>query len=91
MHARQVEIPCHHTVKTDAATTVRRHACTAEDVDVLLDALAGGVDALLANSCLELFGVVDTLTSPATKLAANLHHFYGVTNERISWPLMNIS
>lgn len=63
MDGRQVKEPSHNTVKTDTATAVGRNTSAAEHIDVLLDALAVGVDALLAQASLKHGGDVDTLAS----------------------------
>lgn len=71
LHTRQVQIPRDDAIETDATTTVGRAARLPEDVDVLLDAGTGGVDALLADARDELVGVVDTLAAREDLLAAH--------------------
>lgn len=67
---RQVKEPSNNAVKTDTTATVGGHASLSEHVDVLLDAVALGVDALLDDAGLELLGVIDTLAARKDLLAA---------------------
>ena len=71
MDARQVKIPRHHTVQPNTAAAVGGDTGLPENVDVLLDARAGGVDALGADALLELDGVVDALPAGTDLLPAH--------------------
>lgn len=66
--AGQSEEPCDYTVKSDAATAVRRDSHLAENIDIPFNSRTGGIDAFGADTLLELVRVVDTL-APSAELA----------------------
>ena len=64
LDAGQVELPGDDAIEADAAATVGGAACLAEEIDIFADAGAGGVDALLAATGLELVRVVNQIEYP---------------------------
>lgn len=68
VHAWKVQIPRNHTVQANTTATVRGNTGTAENVDILLDALAFRIDTLCTNSCFQGLRNVNTLTTLLNKL-----------------------
>ena len=68
VHAWKVQIPRNHTVQANTTAAVRGNTGTAENVDILLDALAFRVDTLCTNSCFQSLRNVNTLTTLLNKL-----------------------